>query len=119
MTSLYRSPSFALIADFSGGEAEELRRAMGMRRSKDKMLRLKEKLTVGMTRKGVSAEAQTLILQAILSFALYGFPESHAARQFPFWRTGPDGFPSAGPILRKAECHGRDQLELVLAAVVA
>jgi error-prone DNA polymerase len=68
-----------VIADFSGGEAEELRRAMGMRRSKDKMQQLETKLTAGMTRKGVDPAAQKVIIQAISSFALYGFPESHAA----------------------------------------
>jgi error-prone DNA polymerase len=68
-----------VIANFSGGEAEELRRAMGMRRSRDKMYRLETKLRAGMTTNGVSPEAQAQIIQAISSFALYGFPESHAA----------------------------------------
>jgi error-prone DNA polymerase len=68
-----------VIANFSGGEVEELRRAMGMRRSRDKMYRLETKLRAGMTTNGVSPEAQAQIIQAICSFALYGFPESHAA----------------------------------------
>ncbi|MBW2714305.1 MAG: hypothetical protein JRC77_11220 [Deltaproteobacteria bacterium] len=66
-------------ADFSGGEAEELRRAMGFRRSNDKMERLAAKLRAGMEAKGISQDAQEEILRGILSFALYGFPESHAA----------------------------------------
>ena len=68
-----------VIANFTGGEAEELRRAMGMRRSRDKMNRLETKLRAGMTANGVNAEAQEQIIQSISSFALYGFPESHAA----------------------------------------
>jgi error-prone DNA polymerase len=68
-----------VIANFSGGEAEELRRAMGMRRSRDKMNQLEKKLSAGMTANGVGPEAQRQIIQSIASFALYGFPESHAA----------------------------------------
>jgi error-prone DNA polymerase len=68
-----------VIANFTGGEAEELRRAMGMRRSRDKMNRLETKLRLGMTANGVNADAQEQIIQSISSFALYGFPESHAA----------------------------------------
>jgi error-prone DNA polymerase len=68
-----------VIANFSGGEAEELRRAMGMRRSREKMYQVEQKLQAGMTANGVSPKAQEQILQSIRSFALYGFPESHAA----------------------------------------
>jgi error-prone DNA polymerase len=68
-----------VIANFTGGEAEELRRAMGMRRSRDKMYRLETKLRAGMTANEVNADAQEQIIQSISSFALYGFPESHAA----------------------------------------
>jgi error-prone DNA polymerase len=67
------------VANFSGGEAEELRRALGSRRSAEKMRLLETKLRDGMTANGVGAAAQEEIIQAISSFALYGFPESHAA----------------------------------------
>jgi error-prone DNA polymerase len=67
------------IADFTGGEAEELRRALGSRRSADKMKLLELKLRKGMDNHQVSPEAQQEIIQSISSFALYGFPESHAA----------------------------------------
>jgi error-prone DNA polymerase len=67
------------IADFTGGEAEELRRALGSRRSADKMRALEIKLRSGMDRHEVSPKAQQEIIQSISSFALYGFPESHAA----------------------------------------
>ncbi len=67
------------IANFTGGEAEELRRALGSRRSVDKMRVLEAKLRAGMDANGVSPAAQAEIVQSISSFALYGFPESHAA----------------------------------------
>ncbi len=66
-------------AGFSGGEAEELRRAMGFKRSAEKMARLEARLRAGMTARGITGEAQEQIVRGITSFALYGFPESHAA----------------------------------------
>ena len=67
------------IADFTGAEAEELRRAVGMRRSMQRMKDLEGRLRSGMARNGISADAQDNIVQSISSFAMYGFPESHAA----------------------------------------
>lgn len=67
------------VASFSGAEAEELRRAVGMRRSMQRMKDLEGRLRAGMTRNGIAAEAQDNIVQSISSFAMYGFPESHAA----------------------------------------
>jgi error-prone DNA polymerase len=66
-------------ADFSGGEAEELRRAFGFKRSEARMKEIEVKLRRGMANKGISQKSQEEIVQAITSFALYGFPESHAA----------------------------------------
>src|SRR5690349_13102550 len=66
-------------ADFSGGEAEELRRAMGFKRSEQRMKEIEKKLRRGMTRKGIDDKTQEEIVEQIASFALYGFPESHAA----------------------------------------
>ncbi|MEA2693438.1 MAG: error-prone polymerase [Acidobacteriota bacterium] len=68
-----------VAAGFTGGEAEELRRAMGNKRSVEKMKAIESRLLAGMTERGISQKAQEEILQAITSFALYGFPESHAA----------------------------------------
>ena len=68
-----------IVAGFTGGEAEELRRAMGFKRSEKRMREIETKLRAGMTRNGITDEAQELIVQSITSFALYGFPESHAA----------------------------------------
>jgi error-prone DNA polymerase len=67
-----------LVADFTGGEAEELRRAMGFKRSQERMADIEVRLRDGMTGKGIVGEAQDRIVQSITSFALYGFPESHA-----------------------------------------
>jgi error-prone DNA polymerase len=64
---------------FSGGEAEELRRAMGFKRSTERMGALESRLRAGMTERGIEGEAQEEIVRGITSFALYGFPESHAA----------------------------------------
>src|SRR6201998_2420202 len=68
-----------VVANFSGGEAEELRRAMGNKRSQAKMAAIESRLRSGMTEYGISQAAQDEIVQSIVSFALYGFPESHAA----------------------------------------
>ncbi len=68
-----------VVADFTGAEAEELRRAVGMRRSMQRMKDLEVRLRSGMTRNGIGKEAQDSIVQGISSFAMYGFPESHAA----------------------------------------
>jgi len=68
-----------IAAGFSGGEAEELRRALGFKRSEQRMRDIEVKLRAGMERKGIAPEAQDQIVQSITSFALYGFPESHAA----------------------------------------
>jgi error-prone DNA polymerase len=67
------------VANFSGAEAEELRRAVGMRRSWQRMKDLEVKLRAGMTANNIAPATQDEIVQAISSFALYGFPESHAA----------------------------------------
>ena len=66
-------------AGFTGGQAEELRRAMGFKRSMERMKQIERELRAGMTRKGIRPDAQEEIVQGIQSFALYGFPESHAA----------------------------------------
>ncbi len=68
-----------VVAGFSGGEAEELRRAMGFKRSHERMKDIEKRLRRGMQAKGITTEGQEEIVRAITSFALYGFPESHAA----------------------------------------
>jgi error-prone DNA polymerase len=68
-----------IAAGFTGGEAEELRRAFGFKRSEARMKEIEKKLRAGMMRTGIAEEAQEMIVKSITSFALYGFPESHAA----------------------------------------
>ena len=113
------------IADFTGGEAEELRRALGSRRSADKMRALEIKLREGMDKNQVGTAAQEEIIQSISSFALYGFPESHAASfaliayasaWLKFHYLGaftaailnnqPMGFYSAAVLVKDAQRHG-------------
>ena len=66
-------------AGFTGGEAEELRRAFGFKRSERAMREVELKLRAGMARQGISGDAAEAIVHSITAFALYGFPESHAA----------------------------------------
>jgi error-prone DNA polymerase len=68
-----------VAANFTGGEAEELRRAMGFKRSMERMHDIEKRLREGMTQNGIPQPGQDQIVKSITSFALYGFPESHAA----------------------------------------
>jgi len=114
-------------AGFSGGEAEELRRAMGFKRSVERMERLESRLRRGMDERGITGEAQEAIIRGIHSFALYGFPESHSAsfaliayasaylkRHHPaaflagLLNAYPMGFYSPGTLVKDAQRHGVD-----------
>jgi error-prone DNA polymerase len=68
-----------VAAGFSGGQAEQLRRAFGFKRSERRMQQIEVQLREGMARKGITGQACEDIIRSITSFALYGFPESHAA----------------------------------------
>ncbi|MBI3782917.1 MAG: error-prone DNA polymerase, partial [Deltaproteobacteria bacterium] len=68
-----------VLAGFTGGEAEELRRAMGFKRSQARMQQIEKRLRDGMAARGIDAKTAGDIIRSITSFALYGFPESHAA----------------------------------------
>jgi error-prone DNA polymerase len=68
-----------IAAGFTGGEAEELRRAMGFKRSTERMARIEGRLRAGIRARGISPEGEEDIVRGIQSFALYGFPESHSA----------------------------------------
>jgi error-prone DNA polymerase len=67
-----------VMADFSGDEAEELRRALSFHRSEERMNKVSVKLRSAMERNNVASDKIDKIIQSISSFALYGFPESHA-----------------------------------------
>src|SRR5436305_5217685 len=68
-----------ITAEFTCGQAEDLRRAFGFKRSEKRMREVEKQLRAGMTNRGITGDTQERIIQAITSFALYGFPESHAA----------------------------------------
>jgi error-prone DNA polymerase len=68
-----------VAAGFTGGQAEELRRAMGFKRSEKRMQQIEVQLRAGMAANGITGETADRIINSITSFALYGFPESHAA----------------------------------------
>ncbi len=67
-----------VMADFSGSEAEELRRALSFHRSHERMRKIEAKLRRALEERGVGIAAVEKIVRVIGSFALYGFPESHA-----------------------------------------
>ena len=114
-----------VMADFSGAEAEELRRALSFHRSQERMQRVEKKLRLAMERKGHSASVIDQIAQAISAFALYGFPESHAisfahlayasawlkAHRAPEFYASllnnqPMGFYSSATVIKDAQRHG-------------
>jgi error-prone DNA polymerase len=119
------------IADFSGAEAEELRRAMGFKRPDRRMERIEANLRAGMTLKDIPQEAQETIVRCVKAFANYGFPESHA---FSFallayasayfivhfracfmaamFNNYPLGFYSAATLVKDAQRHGLHFLPL-------
>jgi error-prone DNA polymerase len=67
-----------VVAGFTGAEADELRRAMAFKRSDERMERVTDKLRLRMTERSVPGGVQDKVVASIGSFALYGFPESHA-----------------------------------------
>jgi error-prone DNA polymerase len=67
------------IAGFSGGEAEELRRALGFKRADKRLAKIEKRLRAGMTERGIDQAVQDKVTANIMAFANYGFPESHAA----------------------------------------
>jgi error-prone DNA polymerase len=68
-----------VAANFTGGQAEDLRRAMGFKRSEKRMKQIGLQLREGMAQNGITGDTAERIITSITSFALYGFPESHAA----------------------------------------
>jgi error-prone DNA polymerase len=112
-------------ANFTGSEAEDLRRAMGFKRSEQRMQEIEQRLRGGMEQKGIRKETQEEIITQITSFARYGFPESHAASfaliayasayikchylaafTAALLNNQPMGFYSAATIVKDAQRHG-------------
>jgi len=67
-----------VAADLTGGEAEELRRAMSSKRKAGILQSLKKRMHAGMTAKGISLDVQDRIMKMIESVKEFMFPESHA-----------------------------------------
>jgi error-prone DNA polymerase len=67
------------VGNFTGGQANELRRNMGAWQMKGNLNPLMEQLAVGMRENGISEEFTQAIIDQMRAFADYGFPESHAA----------------------------------------
>ena len=68
-----------VTAGFTGGQAEDLRRALGFKRSEKRMKDVEITLRAGMAKNGITGDVAEQIISSITAFALYGFPESHAA----------------------------------------
>jgi error-prone DNA polymerase len=113
------------IAGFSATDADELRQAMASKRSEERMEAMRERLYVGMERKGVSDEAADKVYAALAAFANFGFPESHSVSfahlvycsmwmkmRYPaaffvgLLNSQPMGFWSPQSLLADAERHG-------------
>ena len=123
------------LGGFSAAEADELRRAIGFTRSPERLERMKERLGSGLKRNGVSDEAADYILRSLASFALYGFPESHAisfallayasawlkvhrtaAFYASLFNAQPMGFYSAATLVQDARRHGVKSIPPCVAA---
>jgi error-prone DNA polymerase len=65
-------------AGFTPSEADQLRQAMGSKRSRERMERLRQRLFEGMAERGISADIAEQIFAKMAAFANYGFPESHS-----------------------------------------
>jgi error-prone DNA polymerase len=66
------------VAGFDPAEADQLRRAMGSKRSAEKMEKMKGRLYSGMAERGITGELADDLFLKLSAFASYGFPESHA-----------------------------------------
>ncbi|MDG1387327.1 MAG: error-prone DNA polymerase [Halioglobus sp.] len=114
-----------VAAGFSGGEADQLRRAIANWGRNSKLLGFEQKLTQGMIERGYDEDFARRLFDQIKGFAGYGFPESHSAsfallayisswlkRHHPaaffagLLNSQPMGFYSASQLLQDARRHG-------------
>src|SRR3954451_4538796 len=65
-------------AGFTGAEADQLRQAMGSKRSRQRMEKLRERFFDGMAERGITGEVADAIFEKLAAFANFGFPESHS-----------------------------------------
>lgn len=113
------------LAGFSGADAAELRQAMGFKRPGARLKEISENLRAGMTRKGIEPDVQEKVVECVMAFANYGFPESHAvsfalltyasayfmvhyraAFMTAMLNNYPLGFYSAATLVKDAQRHG-------------
>ena len=66
------------VAGFTPGEADQLRQAMGSKRSRERMERLRARFYDGMAERGITGEVAEQICDKLAAFANFGFPESHS-----------------------------------------
>ncbi|WP_114767415.1 error-prone DNA polymerase [Vibrio rhodolitus] len=114
-----------VAAGFSGGEADQLRRAMAAWKKNGDLVKFRTKLIEGMLSRGYQAEFAERIFDQILGFGEYGFPESHSASfavlaycsawlkfYYPeafytsLLNSLPMGFYSASQLIQDAKRHG-------------
>ena len=113
------------VAGFSAGEADQLRQAMGSKRSTERMERLRRRLFEGMAERGITGDIAEQIHGKLAAFANFGFPESHSVsfaylvysssylkRHFPaafcagLLNAQPMGFYSPHTLVADARRHG-------------
>jgi error-prone DNA polymerase len=66
------------VAGFTAAEADQLRQAMGSKRSRERMERLRARFHAGAAERGVTPDVVEQIWEKLAAFANYGFPESHS-----------------------------------------
>lgn len=112
-------------AGFTGGEADELRRAMGSKRSARKMAAMRARFYEGLATNDIEGTVADALWNKVVAFAAYGFPESHSQSFaslvfFSAWfklhypaqfcvgllRAQPMGFYSPQSLLSDARRHG-------------
>jgi len=113
------------VGGFSPGEADQLRQAMGSKRSRARMERLHQRFADGAAERGVAPDVIEIIWEKLAAFASYGFPESHSVsfaylvyasswlkRWYPaafcaaLLDAQPMGFYSAHTLVQDARRHG-------------
>ena len=113
------------VAGFTPGESDQLRQAMGSKRSKQRMAALRDRLLAGMAERGITGEVAEAIAHKLEAFAEFGFPESHSVsfaylvyssawlkRYYPaeflagLLNAQPMGFYSPHSLVRDAMRHG-------------
>jgi hypothetical protein len=66
------------VAGFTGAEADQLRQAMGSKRSHQRMAQLRARFYDGMAERGITGAVADEIYDKVAAFANFGFPESHS-----------------------------------------